>query len=96
MPVIGLKFDSMESKRNKSAAGLDVKVNSTPKILDAKEITVPTLEKKALSLTFEFKTVYEPDVGEIKIEGELLFLAEKNAEILKQWKKNKNLIVLIR
>jgi len=91
MPVIGITFNTMEGKRKKGSPHAEIKVNSTPKIISMKEVTVPTLKKKALSLDFEFVTTYDPQIGEIKIGGEILYLAEKNAQILSQWKKNKKL-----
>lgn len=91
MPIIGLSIKSMEAKREKGQVKGEIKVNSTPKISDIKEVEIPTLKKKALSLNFEFLTKYEPPIGEIKLHGELVYLAEKNAPILAQWKKNKSL-----
>jgi len=91
MPIIGLTFNSMEAKRGKGAARGEIKVNSTPKINEVKEVTVATLNKKALDLSFEFVTKYDPDVAEIKIGGDLIFLAKSNAPVLKEWKKDKRL-----
>ena len=91
MPVIGLTLSSMEAKRGNVAPAGEIKVNSTPKIVEVKEVSVATLKKKALSLGFEFLTTYSPDIGEIKVGGEVLYLADKNATILSQWKKKKKL-----
>ena len=91
MPIIGLSIKSMEAKREKGQPKGEIKVNSTPKISEMKEVDIPSLKKKALSLGFEFVTKYEPPIGEIKLKGELIYLAEKNAPILAQWKKNKSM-----
>ena len=91
MPIIGLSFRSMEAKREKGTSKGEIKVNSTPKINSIKEVTIPTLKKKALSLTFEFVTKYDPAIAEIKIGGELIYLAESNTKVLSQWKKKKSL-----
>ena len=91
MPVIGLTLNSMEAKRGSAVPTGEIKVNSTPKILTIKEVSVATLKKKALSLGFEFVTTYTPDIGEIKVGGEILYLTDKNATILNQWKKKKRL-----
>jgi len=91
MPVIGLVFSSIEAKRSKAPAGGEIKVNSTPKINSVKEASVPSLKKKALSLEFEFVTKYNPDVAEIKISGDIMYLTDKNTQILSQWKKDKKL-----
>ena len=91
MPVIGMTLTSMEAKKNKGSFKGGIKMKSTPKITDVKEITVASLDKKALSLAFEFTTAYEPDIGTIKMGGELLYL-DKNADAtLKEWKATKKL-----
>ena len=91
MPVIGLTFSSMEAKRGTAPPSDEIKVNSTPRVVDIKEINVATLKKKALSLSFEFVTTYSPNIGEIKIGGDILYLSDKNATILGQWKAKKKL-----
>jgi hypothetical protein len=91
MAIIGMSFKTMEARREEEEIKAEIKVNSVPKINSLKEITVPTLGKKVLSLAFEFVTSYDPRVGEIKIGGELLYLTPNNKEILKQWEKEKKL-----
>jgi len=82
----------MESRKSdKPQPGGEIKVNSTPKITDVKEISIQNLGKKSLSMDFEFLTSYEPEIGKITIEGNLLFLADSNEAVLKQWKKDKSL-----
>ena len=90
MPVIGFNFNSIEAKREKSAAG-NIKVNSIPKINSIKEITVPNMKKKVLNMSFDFTTKYDPAIAEIKISGELLYLTDNNTAMLSEWKKKKKL-----
>ncbi len=89
MPIIGFKFDSLEAKRLKAAAGGEVKINSAPKITGIKEVNMPTLGKKVLELGFEFLTKYDPSIAEIKITGNVLYMSDKNAQVLKKWKDKK-------
>jgi hypothetical protein len=81
----------MEAKRTGGTAKGEIKVNSTPRVNDIKEVDIASLNKKALSLKFEFITKYDPNIAEIKVGGELVYMAEKNEPILKQWKKEKSL-----
>lgn len=90
MPVVGMKLDSMEAKRKKLPQG-EIKVNSTPTITELKEIDLDTLGRKAISMTFEFVTKYETDIAEIRIAGELLYLADDNEKLLRAWKKDKKI-----
>ncbi len=92
MPVIGLSFNAIEAKRSKEVVKAEIKVNSTPTVTGIKEMNVPTLGgKKALNFEFEFLTKYDPEVAEIKMGGSVIYLSDKNASILKQWKKEKKI-----
>ena len=90
MPIVGLSFNSIEARRKTLPKG-EIKVNSSPKVNDMKEVDVPSLGKKAISLNFEFLTEYQPDIGNIKVEGEMVYMADSNIKILAQWKKDKTL-----
>ena len=89
MPIIGMMLKEMHAKRNETSAQ-EIKINSTPKIVEVKETTVQSLDKKVLSMDFDFTTTYT-GVGEIKLGGNLLYLAEDNKPVLDQWKKDKSL-----
>jgi hypothetical protein len=91
MPVIGLKFSTIEGKRSSKRIVPEVKINSSPKIVSVKEADVTPMGKKALSLEFEFTTKYAPDIGEIKMSGEVIYLSDKNAKVIKEWKAKKTL-----
>ena len=93
MSIIGLSFDSVQGNRDKEKRlTAEMKVNSVPRINDVKEVSVPTIgDKKVLSLTFDFVTNYDPNVGEIKVSGDLLYMAKDNKVLLKQWSKEKKL-----
>jgi hypothetical protein len=90
MPIVGLSFNSIEGKRKTLPHG-EIKVNSSPKVNDIKEVDVSSIGKKALSLAFEFLTEYDPDIGSIKLEGEMIYMADNNQAVLAEWKKNKTL-----
>ena len=90
MPIVGLSFNSIEARRGSIPKG-EIKVNSSPKINEIKEVDVDGIGKKALALNFEFLTEYQPDIGKIKVEGEMVYMSESSAKILAQWKKNKTL-----
>jgi hypothetical protein len=86
-----MKLDSIEGTRGKVPAKGEIKVNSTPRIMTVKQVDLPSIDKKVLALNFEFSTTYSPDVGDIKINGELLYAGENNSQILKQWTAKKML-----
>jgi hypothetical protein len=91
MPIIGLSFNRIDAKKETATAGKELKVNSTPVISSVKEVAVPNLTKKALSVDFEFLTRYDPGFASITIAGSLMYLTESNKAILEEFKKNKRL-----
>jgi len=91
MPIVGMKLDSISGSREKSQMSGEVKINTSPRIVSVKEMTVPGVKKKPIAMGFEFVTKYDPSLGEIKIEGEVLYASDSKAKILSQWKKNKRL-----
>lgn len=91
MPVIGFAFNSFEGSREKVRPSGEIKVNSTPKITGVKEVQLPNFKEKALTISWEFTTKYEPNIGTLKATGEILYMAKDNMPVLKQWKKDKSL-----
>ena len=91
MTVIAMNFTGVHATRSDKPIKGELKVNSTPKITEVKEISVSRLNQKALSMNFEFLTDYSQDVGQIKVEGNLLVLAPEPAKVAEQWKKGKTL-----
>jgi hypothetical protein len=91
MPIVGMKLDSITGSREKGQMGGEVKINSMPKIVSVKEITVPGVKKKAIAMGFEFTTNYDPSLGMVKVEGEVLYASDSRVKILSHWKKNKRL-----
>ena len=89
MTVIGIRFRSLEAKRDKGKVTPQIKVNSVPKITGVREASLPMFDKKALSVDFDFVTDYDPQIGTIRISGEVYYMAEKNADVLKSWKSKK-------
>ena len=90
MGVIGFNFRSIEARTADKKIEGNVDVNSTPTIenVTKKDVSVEGL-KDVLSFEFSFKTKYNPDIGEIKISGEVLYQTEDAKKILAMWKEKK-------
>ncbi|MBI4181749.1 MAG: hypothetical protein HY520_02170 [Candidatus Aenigmarchaeota archaeon] len=91
MPIIGLNFTAVQATRSNKPVSGEIKVNSTPTITAVKEITMRSLKDKAITMEFEFATDYQPDIGEIKLGGNIVFIADNNKDVLDQWGKEKTL-----
>src|SRR3989338_9327721 len=91
MPIVGFSFNNIVGTRKKMVVNQQITTNSTPRIVDVKSREVDALGKSSLVVGFEFLTSYTPDIGEIRLEGELLYLSEDTEKLLKMWKKDKKL-----
>ncbi|MCD6478148.1 MAG: hypothetical protein J7K87_04030 [Candidatus Aenigmarchaeota archaeon] len=100
MPVIGMEIRSIEAKRDEEVKG-NLKINTTPTIKSLKERKINSINKNVIGIEFEYLCTYEnpekksPEVGKIKIGGELLFLTENVDKVVKEWKKNKKVPVSV-
>ncbi len=93
MPVIGMNIRNITAKKYEGLKG-PVKVNSNVNLKDVKKQNLPLLNKNGLSIDFEFKTQYlskNKTIGEIVIEGNVIFIDPQQDKILKGWEKDKKL-----
>ena len=93
MTVIGFSFTKMLVEKTNPVKG-KVSINNNVGIKDLEETKLNiNTNKKALKLDFEFSSVYEPNIGKINLEGEVIYLIdkEKAEEVMKNWKKNKKI-----
>ncbi|MBS3055820.1 MAG: hypothetical protein J4473_00140 [Candidatus Aenigmarchaeota archaeon] len=86
MPVLGILLNEIEGKNNnKQAEGMNINVNTTPKIERIKKSEIDPNIKDVLSVEFSFATNYSPDIGEINMKGEVLYKAKNADKIVKNW-----------
>lgn len=96
MPVIGLNFKSIQARKNEDIITGAIRVNSIMNVVNAKEQEMPLLNRKGASIEFKFKTTYTSEknnksLGEIDIDGNVVFIGDEVEEILSEWKKDKKL-----
>ena len=93
MPVIGMNINSIQAvKKGKMDAGL--KVNNQTNIDNVTEQDLVGIGKKGLKIEFTYLTAYtvkNATAAEIKITGDVIYVGEDQAEILKSWKADKKL-----
>ena len=90
MPIIGYHISSISAER-RDVSTEKIDINSSPKIssVEQRDMTYP-IKQAALAISFEFETTYTPNIGEIRIAGELLFSSNNLKKISDFWtKKNK-------
>lgn len=92
MPIAGINITNVNIKRNENFAG-SYQMNCNTSIKDVKEQELPQIKKKGLTVPLEFSAVYADEKGksiaDIIITGDVLFLDEKNEQIMKDWKADK-------
>jgi hypothetical protein len=91
MQVIGFNFTKISSERKKALEG-KIEISSNMNIKDISPDKIPMIkDKEVLKFDFEFIITYKPDLAEIKFEGFILVLVdrEKQKDIIKKWKNKK-------
>ncbi len=89
MPVIAFNLERLLAEKN-SPVNKNIKVENNMKITS---VSLIPKRDNLLKFDFEFTTEYKPDIGNLKINGHLIFREEnkKIKEILDTWRKNKKL-----
>ena len=93
--IVGFGFTKLNAEKNEQAKG-KIDINNNVTIKDVKEDNFSLGKDKqqdVLRFIFEFTSTYEPNIGKIFFEGELLYLEDPKRvkEILGSWKKDKKL-----
>jgi len=103
MPIIGSHFNEISLRRRKFEEEVKlsrVDLNVTITDVREKEFKLGSEEKSVAIFSYEFRADYQLEkpsnqkLGEIKIEGEIVYLdaKEKIKEIVEKWKKEKKVI----
>lgn len=92
--IVGFGFTKLSAERKEAAKGkIDINNNVTIKSVEESDLALGRDKQNVLRFIFEFTSKYEPSVGTILFEGELLYLEDpkKAKEILNGWKKDKKI-----
>lgn len=94
MPVVGMIIKNINAKRVEEISG-GVRVNNSTNLKEVKEQNLPAINKKGLSVSFDFKAKYENEkkkpIADITISGNVFYIDNNQNKILKTWKKDKKL-----
>lgn len=92
MKIIGFSFKKISAEKKKEP-DTNLEINTDVKIKDIKKTKAPLLESDELiSVDYEFKIEYNPTIGSILFEGNIILLTEDKTltdEVLNEWEKNK-------
>lgn len=92
MTIVGFNFTKMLVERSSNARG-QINISNNVGIKDAKEIDISLgkASQKAIRFMFEFVSSYDPNLGKIVLEGEIIYMGDESKikEVIKEWESNK-------
>ena len=92
--IVGFGFTKLSAEKKEAAKG-KIDINNNVSVKEAKEDSffIGKDKQGIIKFTFEFTSKYEPAIGTILFEGEILYLDEpkKIKEILNSWKNDKKI-----
>ncbi len=97
MTIVKINLHKVNAERDLSAKAGQVKINNNVSLREVEDMEFSVEGKKGLKFTFAFNCNYEPGLGKIEVEGQVLFVDEdkKVDEIKASWEKDKKVPVEI-
>ncbi len=91
MTIVKINLHKVHAERNVQAKGGQIKINNNVSIRDIEEMDFAVEGKKGLRFTFSFNCNYEPNLGKIEVDGQVLFIDDekKVAKVKADWDKEK-------
>ncbi len=94
MTIVGFDFTKIDAEKKNPVKG-KISINNNVTITDVEEhnLNLGKDKKNVLRFVFEFIANYTPDIGFVKLGGNLVYMedSKKVKEILDGWKKDKKL-----
>ncbi|MBL7050700.1 hypothetical protein ISS04_00900 [Candidatus Woesearchaeota archaeon] len=94
MTIISFNFTKINAERKEGAKGkISIANNIGIKDVKSFELKLGKNKENALKLEFLFEAKYTPNIGNISLGGEIVYMgtADKVKDIETEWKKNKKL-----
>ncbi len=91
MTIVKINVHKLNAQRSLNSKGGQIKINNNVSITNVEDLAFAVEGKKGLKFTFSFNCNYEPDLGKIEVEGQVLYVEveKKIDEIKKSWEKDK-------
>jgi hypothetical protein len=93
MTIVKINLHKVHAERDLDAKGGQIKINNNVSVKNVEEMSFAVEGKKGLKFTFSFNCTYEPNLGKIDVEGQVLFVEDeaKINEIKETWDKDKKI-----
>jgi ribosomal protein L24 len=92
--IVGFNFTKIHAERQGPIKGkINIQNKVSVKNVESADLALGKSKQQGVKFTFNYLSKYEPKVGTVELEGDLLYLTdEKGAKsITDEWKKNKKL-----
>jgi len=92
--IVGFGFTKLSAEKKGSGKGkIHINNNVSIKNVETADLSLGKDKQNVIRFIFEFTSKYEPSIGTILFEGELLYMDDpkKIKEILSSWKKDKKI-----
>ena len=91
MTIVKINLHKVHASRELNAKNGQVKINNNVSLKDLEEMDFAVEGKRGLKFNFAFTCNYEPDLGKIEVEGQVLYVndEQKVKEIKTNWDKEK-------
>lgn len=87
MPIVAYYIDKVSANKNKPPEGR-VDIKSGSKVVSVEKSKTGMINKyDSLAITYEFKTLYEPKLGELVFQGKVVYIGDHVEKGLKMWEK---------
>jgi hypothetical protein len=93
MSIVKINLHKVHASRDLNSKGGQIKINNNVSVKDLEDMDFAVEGKKGLKFTFGFHCAYEPNLGKIEVEGQVLYVGDdkKVEEIKTNWTKEKRL-----
>ena len=90
MGIIGFNFNKILAEKSEQVKG-KINISNNVNISSIDKVDMGIKDQTGLKFSFVFNSTYEPKMGKIAIEGDVVYLGKKDEtkKILDEWKKNK-------
>ena len=91
MTIVKINLHKVIAERDLKAKGGQIKINNNVSLINVEDMDFSVEGKKGLKFTFGFNCSYEPNLGKIEVEGQVLYVDEdkKIDEVKEGWEKEK-------
>ena len=93
MTIVKINLHKVHAERDLEAKGGQIKINNNVSVKNVEDMSFAVEGKKGLKFTFAFNCNYEPNLGKIEVEGQVLYVEDeaKVKEIKDTWDKDKKI-----